>query len=42
MSRRFWGGWVKRKGLWQLLGLLVFVAVVSFILGYVVMIRFIL
>lgn len=33
---------MKHKGLWQLLGLLVFVAVASFTLGYVVMIRFIL
>jgi len=33
---------VKRKALWRLLGLLVFVAVVSFVLGYFVMIRFIL
>jgi len=33
---------VKRKGTWQLLGLLVCVAVVSFVLGYFVMIRFIL
>ena len=41
-SRPFWGGCVKRKGVWQLLGLLVFVAVVSFVLGYFVMIRFVL
>jgi len=33
---------VKRKGVWQLLALLVVVAAVSFVLGYVVMIRFIL
>jgi len=33
---------VKRKGLWQLLGLLIVVAVASFVLGYFMMIRFIL
>jgi hypothetical protein len=33
---------VKRKGVWQLLALLIVVAVASFVLGYVVMIRFIL
>jgi len=33
---------VKRKGVWQLVALLVVVAVTSFVLGYVVMIRFIL
>ena len=36
------GGCVKRRGAWRLVGLLVFVAVVSFFLGYIVMIRFIL
>jgi len=33
---------VKHKGAWQLTGLLVVVAVVSFVLGYFMMIRFIL
>jgi len=33
---------VKSKGVWQLLALLIVVAVASFVLGYVVMIRFIL
>jgi len=33
---------VKRRGVWRLLFSLVFVAVVSFVLGYIVMIRFIL
>jgi hypothetical protein len=33
---------VKRKGVWQLLALLVVVAAATFVLGYVVMIRFIL
>jgi len=33
---------VKRKGVWQLLALLIVVAAASFVLGYVVMIRFIL
>jgi hypothetical protein len=33
---------MKRKGAWQLLALLIVVAGASFILGYVVMIRFIL
>jgi hypothetical protein len=32
---------VKLKGAWQLIGLLVLVAVVSFVAGYFVMIRFI-
>jgi hypothetical protein len=32
---------VKRRGVWWLMSLLVFVAVVSFVLGYVAMIRFI-
>jgi hypothetical protein len=33
---------VKRKGVWQMMALLIVVAVASFILGYVAMIRFIL
>lgn len=33
---------MKRKGVWQLLALLMVVAVTSFVLGYIVMIRFIL
>jgi hypothetical protein len=33
---------VKNKGLWTLVGALVAVAVISFILGYVLMVRFIL
>ena len=41
-SRPFCGGCVKRKGAWQLAALLIVVAAVSFVLGYVVMIRFIL
>ena len=40
--RRSCGGCVKHKGMWQLLALLIVVAVTSFVLGYVVMIRFIL
>ena len=36
------GGCVKHKGMWHLLALLIVVAVTSFVLGYVVMIRFIL
>jgi uncharacterized membrane protein len=32
---------VKLKGAWQLIGLLALVAVVSFVAGYFVMIRFI-
>jgi uncharacterized membrane protein len=32
---------VKHKGAWQLIGLLALVAVVSFVAGYFVMIRFI-
>jgi hypothetical protein len=33
---------VKRKGVWQLLALLIVVAVVSYVLGYFMMIRFVL
>jgi hypothetical protein len=33
---------VKRKGVWQLLALLVVVATTALVLGYVMMIRFIL
>ena len=33
---------MKRKGVWQMMALLIVVAVASFILGYVAMIRFIL
>jgi hypothetical protein len=32
---------VKHKGAWQLIGLLLMVAVVSFVAGYFVMVRFI-
>jgi hypothetical protein len=32
---------VKHRGVWWLMSLLAFVAVVSFVLGYVAMIRFI-
>jgi len=32
---------VKHKGAWQLIGLLVVIAVISFVAGYFVMIRFI-
>jgi hypothetical protein len=32
---------VKHKGAWQLIGFLVVVAVVSFVAGYFVMVRFI-
>ena len=38
---RYCGGCVKRKGAWQLISLLLVVAVVSFLAGYFVMIRFI-
>jgi len=33
---------VKRKGVWQLLAVVVMVAATAFVLGYVVMVRFIL
>ena len=39
--RPLWGGCVKRSGVRRLLFFLVLVAVVSFVLGYIVMIRFI-
>jgi uncharacterized membrane protein len=32
---------VRRRGVWQLVGLLAVVAVVSFVIGYLVVIRFI-
>jgi hypothetical protein len=39
--RRYCGGSVTSGVIWRLVGLLVFVAVACFVLGYVVMVRFI-
>ena len=39
---QYCGGCMRHKGAWQLIGLLLVVAVVSFLAGYYVMIRFIL
>ena len=38
---RYCGGCVQRKGAWQFIILLLVIAVVSFVAGYFVMIRFI-
>ena len=38
---RYCGGCVKHKGAWQLIGLMLVIAVVSFVAGYFVMVRFI-
>lgn len=39
--RPWCGGCVTSGGVWRLVGLLLLVAVVSFVLGYTVMVRFI-